>query len=158
MIPLWICTNTIMYTYQREEKVYVIISTWYLISTAHVCNIVGLFVFQTNKKATDEDEGNQSLSLLTFNFGCTLYVLAGYGAYIYICLCPCWARGKDMRRSRGTVAVYFKGVNCTVALADRCRPSQFDKGSFFFQINNFCKWPLNLLLDHIYSELWAQNF
>ena len=41
-------------------------------------------MFQTNKKATDEDEGNQSLSLLTFNFGCTLYVLAGYGAYIYI--------------------------------------------------------------------------
>ena len=67
-------------------------------------------MFQTNKKATDEDEGNQSLSLLTFNFGCTLYVLAGYGAYIYICLCPWWVLGKDMRQRRGTMAVYFKGV------------------------------------------------
>ena len=101
-------------------------------------------VFQTNKKATDEDEGNQSLSLLTFNFGCILYVLAGYGACIYIYiylyiymfmpLVSLWERHEAKKGNRGCL---FQGCSA-VALADRCRPSQFDKGSFFFQINNFC--------------------
>ena len=67
--------------------------------------------------------------------------------YVYKGLCPWRVRGKNMRRRRGTVAVYFKVV-VLVALADWCSPSQFDKGSFFFQINNLYNWPLNLLLDH----------
>ena len=48
---------------------------------------------------------------------------------------------------RRTEAVYLNKV--VVTLVDRCNPSQIDKGTFF-QITSVT---LNLLLDHIYSEL-----
>ena len=39
---------------------------------------------------------------------------------MYVYICPWRVRGKNTRRSRGTVAVYFKVVVPSVALADRC--------------------------------------